>query len=79
MTRNQAILMARKMDAAGDFNRRIVERAPDTLRQDIVKLDCGHQLRLSATVVDLWQERETMACHKCSEEWLREHSEDGEQ
>ena len=76
MTREDAILEARRKLQAGDFQRAIVEIVPVDLDYDRFKLECGHtkawSSRLSVRVDNNDPIRER--CTTCAEEWIVKNS-----
>ena len=67
MTKSEAILEARRMYAAGEFNRGIVEREPDSLNWDVAVLTCGHRM-----VLLRYEQELTEGCWQCAEAWASE-------
>ena len=72
MTRADAILEARRKLEAGEFQRAVVEVAPEDLDYDRITLECGH--------TKVWTPRMMMyidkvspllgRCNQCAEEWI---------
>ncbi len=67
MTREEAILEARRMYKEGKFRRKIAAREPDELRFDWIILECGHRTSIAA-----WDEGTERNCQTCAEEWVRQ-------
>ena len=65
------ILRAREMQKNGDFDRRIINRVPQSLELDTTVLECGHTgfhfVRMSP--------EETTYCNDCAEEWMKREAE----
>ena len=68
MTRAEAIIEARRLRAAGEFRRQIVQRTPDDIRYDCFELVCGHHMLLMAALVRAGEE--ALLCHRCMEAWV---------
>ena len=67
MTKSEAILEARRMLDAGEFNRGIVERMSESMLYDRALLTCGHRRMVLPNDTAI-----TEKCWKCAEAWISE-------
>jgi hypothetical protein len=68
MTKEEAILEARRKNKAGDFDHAITSRTPSDYFTDDVALDCGHSiLVMPSTLRDDNKEH----CGQCAREWIK--------
>ena len=63
----ERIAEARRLRQQGTFRRRIIERIPKDIQFDVLKLECGHQTGLLATID---AEDGTINCNDCAQKWL---------
>jgi hypothetical protein len=71
MTREEAILEARRKDKAGEFRRRIVKRTPKDINLNDLELECGHR---SVEWANRPAEYDN-GCLDCVNQWIAENSE----
>jgi len=66
MTHEEKILAVRVKRKAGEFDRAVTSRAPDSIMFDAVTLECGHVSHVFPSEV-----QEKAYCAQCADNWLK--------
>jgi hypothetical protein len=73
MTRQEAILEARRKQEAGEFNRAVVKREPADLNWDQLILECGHTTAWTAKIHFTPNPPDKQICSECAKEWVEQN------